>query len=97
MRAQENSDGEEAPGHHCPTAGDVNPFFPGIFHDERTEREGKGNGEADISQVEHWWMDDHLRILQKRIESGAIGGKRALLYCERVSGKIENQQEEYLH
>ena len=41
-------------------------------------------------------MDDHLGILQKRIQAGAVGGKRALHDGERVSGEIQNQQEEDL-
>ena len=41
-------------------------------------------------------MDHHLGILQERIESRAIGGERALHDRKRVSGKIQNQQEEDL-
>src|SRR5271157_72638 len=97
VRAEENADGEEAPGHHGPAARDLNPFFAGIFHDERAQREGEGNGEADVSQIQHRRMDDHLGILEKRIQSGAIGGERALHDGERVRGKIQNQQKENLH
>ena len=97
MRAEKDADGEEAPGHHGPAAGDVNPFFAGILHDERAQREGEGDGEADVSEIEHGRMDDHLGILQKRIQAGAIGGKRALHDGEGVRGKIQNQQKENLH
>ncbi len=97
VRAEENADGEEAPGHHGPAARDLNPFLAGILHDERAQREGEGNGEAYVSQVKHGRMDDHLGILQKRIQSGAIRGERALHDGERVGGKIQNQQKENLH
>ena len=42
-------------------------------------------------------MDDHLGILEKRIQAGAIGGQSALHDGERVRGKIQNQQKENLH
>ena len=67
VRSQENAAGEEAPGHHGPAAGDVNPFFAGILHDQRAEGKCEGNGKADVSQIQHGRMDDHLRILQQRI------------------------------
>ncbi len=78
VRAEKDADGQKAPGHHGPAAGDLNPLFAGILHDERSQREGERNGEADVSQIEHGRMDNHLGILQKRIQPGAIGGKRAL-------------------
>ena len=42
-------------------------------------------------------MNDHLGILQQRIQAGAIGGKRALHHGKRMRGKIQNQQKENLH
>ena len=97
VRAEENADGQEAPGHHGPAAGDVDPFFAGIFHDERAQREREWHGEADVSQIQHGRVNDHFGILQKRIQSGAIGGKRALHDAERARGEIQNQQKENLH
>ena len=97
VRAEENADGEEAPGHHGPAARNLNPFLAGVLHDERAQCEGEGNGEADVSQVEHGRMDDHLGILQKRIQPGAIRGERALHDGEWVRREIQNQQEENLH
>ena len=81
--AEENADGEEAPGHHGPAARDVDPSIAGILHDERAQREGKGNGEANVSQVQHGRMDDHLGILQKWIQSAAVLRNRALNDAER--------------
>src|ERR1017187_4712550 len=90
VRAEEDADGEEAPGHHGPAARNLNPFLAGILHDERAQREGEGNGEADVSQVEHRRMDDHFGILEKWIQPGAIRGERALHDGERVRRKIQN-------
>ena len=42
-------------------------------------------------------MDDHLGILQKRIESGAVRRQAALHYGEWVRRKIQNQQKENLY
>ena len=42
-------------------------------------------------------MDDHLGILQQRIQSVAVGRNGALHQSERVRGKINQQQEENLH
>ena len=97
MRAEKNADREEAPRHHGPAPRDVNPFFAGILHDQRTQRKGEGDGEADVSQIKHWGMDDHLGILQKRIQSAAIRRKPALNDAERVGRNIQNQQKENLH
>src|ERR1039458_7658071 len=68
VRAEKDANGEEAPGHHSPAARDLNPFLAGVLHDQRAQREGERNREADVSQVQHGWMDDHLGILQKRIQ-----------------------------
>ena len=42
-------------------------------------------------------MDDHLRILQQRVQAKAVWGERAGFQRERRRGKIEQQQEEDLH
>jgi len=42
-------------------------------------------------------MDDHLGILQKRIQSGAILRKRALNNAKGMSGEIQNEEKENLH
>ena len=42
-------------------------------------------------------MDDHLGILEKRIEAGAVGRNAALLDGEGVGGEIQDQKEEDLN
>ncbi len=90
MRAEKNADGEEAPGDHGPAAGNVNPFFARVLHDERAQREGKRYGKADVSQIEHGGVDHHLGILQERVQPIAVGGDRALREGEGERGKIQN-------
>ena len=92
VRAEKNSAGQECPGHHGPAAGDVDPFFAGILHDQRAQREGEGDGESDIAQIEHGRMDDHLGILQQRIQAAAVGAQRAFEQAERIGGEIYQQQ-----
>ena len=97
VRAEKNAAGEESPGDHGPAAGDVNPFFAGILHDQRAQREGEGDGESDVAEIEHGRMDDHLGILQKRIEAAAVGAQRAFQQAERVRGEVHQRQKENLH
>src|SRR5215469_8801745 len=42
-------------------------------------------------------MDDHLRILQKWIESAAVGWNVAFENRERMRGEVQNHQEEDLY
>ncbi len=97
MRAEKHSAGQEGPGHHGPTAGDVDPFFPGIAHDQRAQGESKGHGEAHISQVKHGRMDHHFRILQQRVQARAVGWQFARHKSKGMGGEIQQQQEENLH
>ena len=72
MRAEEDAAGQKSPGHHRPTAGNVNPLFSGIAHDQRTQRKSERNGEAHVAQIQHGRVNHHLGILQERVQSIAI-------------------------
>ena len=61
------------------------------------EREGEGHREADVAEVEHRGMDHHLRILQERVQTEAVGGNGALHQREGRRGEVEQQQKEDLH
>ena len=89
--------GEKAPGHHRPAAGDVDPLLAGIPHDQRAQRESEGNGESDVAEIKHGRVDDHLRILQQRIQSVAVGGQRALHQRERMRREVQQQKKEDLN
>jgi len=97
VRAQENPDRQEAPGHHRPAASDVDPFLAGIAHNQRAQRERERHGKSDVTQIEHGRMDDHLGILQERIQAAAVGRDLAFENGERMGGDIQEQQEENLH
>ena len=76
VRAEEDAAGEEEPGDHGPAAGDVDPLFAGVAHHQRAEGEGEGDGEADVAEVEHRRVDDHLGILEEGVEAEAVGWRR---------------------
>src|SRR5260370_20101588 len=97
MRAEKNSAGEKSPGNHGPAAGDVDPFLAGIFHDQRSQREGERYGEPHVSEVEHRGMNHYFRILEQRVQAGAVGWKRALHNGERMRSEIQQQEKENLH
>ncbi len=95
--SEEDAASQQSPGDHGPAAGDVNPFVAGIPHDQRPEREGKGHGRSDVAEIEHRRMDDHLGILQKRIQAAAVRAQRALQQAERVGGEVHQREKKDLH
>src|SRR5215469_10907176 len=52
MGTEEDSASKKSPGDHGPAAGNVNPFFAGILHDQRAESEGERNRETYVSEIE---------------------------------------------
>src|SRR5262249_38534745 len=65
-------------------------------HDQGAEREGEWNGESNVSEIEHGRMDDHLGILQERIESAAVGTKWAFDEAEGIRGETYQREKENL-
>ncbi len=96
VHAEADAAGEEEPGDHRPTAGDGDPLLAGVAHHERAEREGEGHGEADVAEVEHRRMDDHLGILEERIEAEAVGVQGAGRDGKGERGEREQEKEEDL-
>ena len=90
--------GQEHPRHHGPAAGDVDPLFAGILHDQRAQREGERHGESHVAEIQHRRMDHHLGILQQRIQSVAVGRESCpSTSAKRMRGEVHQQQEEHLH
>ncbi len=75
----------------------MDPLLAGILHDERAQRKGEGNGHADVAEIEHRRVDDHLRILQQRVQSVAVGRNLSADQAEWMGREVHQQQEEYLH
>ena len=106
MRAEQNAHALEAPGDHGPAAREVNPFLAGITAEQRGERESERNREAGIAGIKDRRMDDHLRILQQRIEAIAVGaqdplqgpaGRGRAQYLKGAGDEIIQRQKEKLH
>ncbi len=92
VRAHEDADGEEEPGDHGPAAGDVDPLFAGVAHHQRAEGEGEGDREADVAEVEHRGMHDHLGVLEEGIEACSV--ERQGAGCDGEGRRGEGEQEE---
>ena len=74
----------------------MDPLLAGVAHHERAEGEGEGDGEADVAEVEHRRVDDHLRVLEEWVEAEAVGGELAGLDGEGWGGEVEQEEEEDL-
>src|SRR5258708_28655798 len=71
MRAEKNSAGEKSPGNHGPAAGEGGPFFAGIFHDQRSPRQGGPYGGPHAYQGEHRGVNNQFRILEQPGQTGS--------------------------
>ncbi len=83
MRAEKDSAGEEGPGDHGPTAGDVNPLLAGV--------------QADVAEIEHGRVNHHLGILQQRVQTASIGPERAIKQAEWPGGEVYEREKKDLH
>ena len=88
--------GQKQPRHHRPAPRNVDPLFARVAHHQRAQRKGKRHREAHIAEVEHRRMHHHLRILQQRIQPGAIRRDRPRRDRKRRRAKAQQQQEENL-
>src|SRR5579863_8649645 len=96
VSAEEDAASEQSPGDHGPAAGDVNPLVAGILHDQSAEREGERDGGTNVPEIEHRRMDHHLGILEKGIQSAAVGTQRAFQQAERIGGEVHQREEKNL-
>ena len=92
MRSQQLTDSEKRPGGERPPTGGDDPALVGAAREQSTHRERERNGEPDVAEVEHRRVDRHVRVLQARIEAGAVGGRG--LCRERARDEYEQHREE---
>src|SRR5450631_474340 len=97
VHSEEDSKCEEEPGDHCPDSRNLDPFFAGVPHHQRTQGECEWNGEADIAQIEHRRMDDHLGILEEWIQAIAVVGYRSFHEGEGRRSEVDHGQEKDLN
>ncbi len=92
--AEDDADGEKAPGEQRPAPGLDEPALAHPPGDQAGDGEGKGDGEADEAQVEHGRVEGHERmVLQQRIRARAVGRKRPAEGVEGI-GRTDHQDEE---
>ena len=98
VHAEDDAAGEEEPRDHRPAAGDPNPLLTGVAHHQGAQREGEGNREADVAEVEHRRMNNHLGVLKQRIETEAVCRSDAAgNEGEGLGDEVDQQEEEDLH
>ncbi len=90
-RAEDDADGEEAPGEEGPPAGLHQPPLAEPTRDQRGDGEGERDGEPDVPEVEHRRVDRHQRVvLQQRVRPRTVGRDGADHGPERV-GRSDHQ------
>ena len=106
VRAEQDANALEAPRHHGPAAGDVNPLLTGVAPEQRGQPKSERNRESGVAEIEHRRMNHHLGILQQRIQAVAFGEPRQVKHAGRIGAsqyrkgrghEIVQDQEEGLH
>ncbi len=72
IAAQKNSETEEHPGDHGPTARGANPVVTKLPRDQRRHGKGEWDHHTDVAQVKHRRVNHHRVVLQKRIQPVAV-------------------------
>src|SRR2546429_7887267 len=70
-----SSDLLEHPGNHRPLARQMDPLLPWVARQQRSESKRKRNRKTRITGIQIRRMNDHLRVLQQRIQSVAVGSR----------------------
>ena len=92
MRAEQLADAEKRPGGERPAARRDDPALVGAAREQRAHRERERDRQPDVAEIEHRRVGDHVRVLEARVESGAVGGGD--LRLERARDRDEQQREE---
>ncbi len=72
LGAQQHADAEREPGHERPAPHGLQPASVGAAADERGHRERERDREADVAEVEQRRVREHVRVLQRGHEAGAV-------------------------
>src|SRR5215510_7955277 len=87
--AHSDANGQEYPRCKRPWAHPTRPGSINAAFDERSNREGKGNRESDIAQIEKRWVNGETDILQDRIKVAPF--ERSLWQAQERIGGDENE------
>ena len=92
VRAEQLADAEERPRGERPAAGGDDPALVGAAGEESAHRERERDREADVAEVEHRRVGEHVRVLEARHHPGPVGGRGLLV--ERARDEAEHEAEE---
>ncbi len=81
MPSREEDPGAEHPGPHRPRKGRAD-----VAGQQRADREGESDRDADIAEIERRRMEGQARVLQQRVEAVALE-RRSARAGERVRGE----------
>ena len=90
--AEQHPDAEERPGGQRPAPGRHDPALVGLPGQQRGHRVGERHREPDVAEVQHRRVDDHVGVLQRRVQAVAVG--RRGRGRERRAGHHQGQGEE---
>ncbi len=90
--AQQDPDREEEPGEEHPAARAADPRVVQTPGDERRHREGEGDRQSHVAQVEARRVDHHRRVLEQRVEAPPV--MRNVEARKLLEGARDEEQEE---
>ena len=92
FRTEEDGEAEERPRGERPAACGDDPALVRAAGGERAHREGEGDGEADVAEVEERRVREHVGVLQARVHARPVRGRN--LRLEGRSDEDEQKREE---
>ena len=75
MGAEQLAEAEERPGGERPAPRRDDPALVGLAREHRAGREGERDRQADVAEVEHRRVGDHVGVLEARDEAGAVDAR----------------------
>ena len=75
----------------------MDPLLTGIFHRQGGKRESEWDSEADVSEIKHGWVDDHLGILKEWSQTVAVSRDCAFHQRKGLRSEIQQKEKENLN
>src|SRR6266550_6234501 len=90
--SQRNADSQKHPGYSGPWTRPTGPRRIETAANQCRDRKCKGAREAHVTHVEHWWVCDHCRVLEQRIEISSIRSRWN--QARKRIGRQQHEQQE---
>ena len=91
VRSEQLADAERRPGDQRPAARRDDPALVGAAREQGAHRERERHRQADVAEVEERRVGHHVRVLEARVEPGAV--ERRHLRRERARHDDEEERE----